>query len=281
LSYELDAGPPPELRFHRPIRPVASVRELWRAGPLILILAERELRVRYKQAVLGVAWGVMTPLALMVVFTLFFQRVAKVDTNGAPYALFAYLGLLPWTFFSASVLHGGLSLADNVELLNKVYFPREVFPLGSLVVAGVDTVMSLLGLAVLFAITGFVPRAASIWVAPILLVQLAFTAGATMVASAVIVYLRDLKHALPIVLQLGLFATPVAYGFEVVPDRLSLVYSAVNPLGPVIDGYRRAVLFGRPPEWGPFAVAGISATLVLVLGYLAFKRMETGLADVA
>ena len=154
---------------------------------LVRTLAERDLRVRYKQAVLGFAWTLLTPFALMVVFTIFFQRVANVDTGGVPYPLFAYLGLLPWTFFSTSVSNGGQSLIVNSQLINKVYCPREVFPLASSVVAAVDTCISVLMLCLLFVVTGFMPKATSVWLPAMLVVQVAFTFGLTRLTSAVVV----------------------------------------------------------------------------------------------
>ncbi|HXF72516.1 MAG TPA: ABC transporter permease [Actinomycetota bacterium] len=276
-----DQGPPAELRFRRRIRVGRALRELWRARELVLVLAERELRARYKQAVLGAAWALLTPLALMVVFTLFVARLARVDTGGTSYPLFAYLGLLPWTFFSTSVSVGGQSLIVNANLLNKVYCPREVFPLSSVAVAATDVAVASTVLAVLFAVEGVVPAAASLWVPLLAAIQLAFTVGAVLLVSAVLVYLRDLRHALPILLQLGLLATPVAYGIEVVPARFRLAYAVLNPLGPLIDGYRRTVLLGLPPRWGLVAAAAASAGLTLVVGFLVFKRLETGFADVA
>jgi ABC-type polysaccharide/polyol phosphate export permease len=274
-------GPSPDLRFRRRLSPGRAMAQLWHARELIRTLAERELRARYKQAVLGFAWAVVTPLALMAVFTLFFNRLANIDTGPAPYALFAYLGLLPWTFFSTSVNQGGQSLILNIPLLNKVSFPREVFPIASVAVAGLDMAVALGALGVLFVITGFVPRATSAWVPLLLLIQVAFTLGIAMVASAMIVYLRDLRHALPVFLQLGLFATPVAYGIDVVPARFQQLYVVVNPLAAVIDGYRRTVLFGQGPRWDLVIPAAVSAFVVIVIGFLVFKRMETGFADVA
>jgi ABC-type polysaccharide/polyol phosphate export permease len=274
-------SPPAELRFRRRIRPLAAVLEVWRARELIRTLTERELRARYKQAVLGLAWALITPLALMLVFTLFFNRVAQVETGGAPYPLFAYLGLLPWTFFSTSVSQGGQSLIQNIPLLNKVYFPREVFPTASVAVAGLDSAVALVVLGGLFAIYGFLPKVTSLWVPVLLMVQVAFTLGVTLLVSAVVVYLRDLRHALPVLLQIGLFATPVAYGIDVVPESMQTIYVILNPLGAVIDGYRRTVLLGVGPNWGLVLPAAVSALVVLVLGYLLFKRMEAGFADVA
>jgi ABC-type polysaccharide/polyol phosphate export permease len=274
-------GPAPELRFRRRLGALGALRDVWKARELVRTLAERELRARYKQAALGFAWALVTPLALMLVFTLFIGRLAQIDTGGAPYPLFAYLGLLPWTFFSTAVNQGGQSLVQNIPLLNKVYCPREVFPLASVGVAGLDMCVALIPLVGLFVFTGLVPRATSAWVPLLLLIQIAFTLGITLITSAIVVYLRDLKHALPILLQLGLFATPVAYPLSIVPPSIQGLYVAINPLGAVIDGYRRTVLFGLPPDWGLMLPAGISAAVVLVAGYFLFKRMETGFADVA
>jgi ABC-type polysaccharide/polyol phosphate export permease len=273
--------PPPGILFRPKLRFFGGIREVWGARELVRTLAERDFRVRYKQAVLGFAWAVLTPLAMMAVFTIFFQRVAKVDTGGAPYALFAYLGLLPWTFFSTAVAQGGQSLVTNAQLVNKVYCPREVFPLANLVVAGIDTTIAVSALAVLFVVTGYAPKLTSLWLPVLLLVQVAFTFGLTLVTSAVLVFFRDLRHALPIVLQLGLFATPVAYGMDVVPPSLQVAYSAANPLAPVIDGYRRTILLGLPPNWSLLLPGAITAVAMLVVGYAVFKRLEPGFADYA
>ncbi len=274
-------GPPAELRFRRRIRPLRALREVWQARELVRTLAERELRARYKQAILGFAWAVVTPLALMVVFTLSINRIADIDTGGAPYPLFAYLGLLPWTFFSTSVSQGGQSIIQNVPLLNKVYCPREIFPIASVAVAGIDNAVAALFMSGLFVITGFAPKATSVWVPLLLLIQIIFSLGVAFLFSSIIVYMRDLRHALPIILQLGLFATPVAYGLAEIPPSLRTLYVTLNPLGAVIDGYRRTVLLGLPPDWGLLLPASISAVVVLVGGYLIFKRLEAGFADVA
>jgi ABC-type polysaccharide/polyol phosphate export permease len=254
---------------------------VWRARSLIRTLAEREIRVRYKQAVLGFAWAIFTPLVLMVAFTLFFSKAARIDTGPVPYPLFAFVGLIPWTFFSTSVSQGGLSLVVNVPLLNKVSCPREVFPMASVAVAGMDSLISVAVLGLLFLRLGFAPRPTAVWVPLILAVQVAFTLGVTLFVSAVVVYLRDLRHALPLILQLGLFVTPVAFPLDVVSPSYRLAYVAVNPLAAVIDAYRRALLGGRPPVTGLFAVSALTATVTLLAGYALFKRLETGIADVA
>ena len=274
-------GPPPELRFRRRVGLRSALRDLWRARELVRSLTERQLRARYKQASLGVAWAVITPLVYMVVFTLFFNRVADVDTGDAPYALFSYIALLPWTFFSTAVSQAALSLVTNMSLLNKVSCPREVFPLSSVAGAGVDTAIATLVLGVLFVVTGYAPRATSVWVPLLVLVGVVFTTAVSLVLGVLTVYLRDLRHVLPIFLQVGLFATPVAYGIEVVPANLRGVYSALNPIAPVIDGLRRSVLEGKPPRAGLVAIGAASSAVQLILGYRLFKRLETGIADVA
>jgi ABC-2 type transport system permease protein/lipopolysaccharide transport system permease protein len=275
-------APPPELRFRRRVRLGAALRELWRARELVFSLAERDLRARYKQAVLGFSWAVVTPLLLMVAFSLVFPRVAKIDTGGVPYPLFSYLGLVPWAFFSTSVSQGGTNIINNAGLLNKVYCPREVFPIASVAVAAVDGLIATLVLGVLFVVFSFAPQPESYWVPVLLAIQLVFTTGVAMALSSVMVYVRDIRHLLPIALQLGLFATPVAFSLDqMVPAGLQPVYVALNPLGGVIDGYRQAVLYGQQPDLQLLSIAAISATVMFLAAYALFKRLETGFADVA
>lgn len=274
-------GPSADLIFHRPVRPLAMIGELWSRRELVVVLAERELRARYKQTRVGFAWALVTPFLMMVVFTVFFKRVADVQTFGVPYPLYSYVGLLSWTFFSGALAKGAVSITQNLTLLNKVYCPREVFPISSIATAGVDTVIATSILGVLFVIYRFMPHLESFWVPVLMLIQLAFTAGLTMALAAVIVYVRDIRQVLPMILQLGLFATPVGYGLEVIPREWWPLYSALNPLAPIIDGYRRSVFFGEQPRLDLVAIAAASSLIVLVGGYLLFKRLETGFADVA
>ena len=274
-------GPPAELRFRVHVRPRAALRELWQSRLLVRTLAERELRARYKQTVIGFAWALVTPMALMVAFTFFLNRFAKVPTRGIPYPLFAYIGLIPWTFFASSLSAGASSLLANTSLMNKVYCPREVFPLSCVVVAGIDSATATLGLVVLFAVFRVGPTVQAVWVPVLLAVQVAFTVGLTLLLSAAIVYIRDIRHVMTLIIQFGLFATPVAYGLDKLSASLRPVYSALYPLAPVIDGYRRTVLFGQSPEWRLLMPGATTATVVLVLGYLIFKRLEGGVADVA
>ena len=250
---------------------------------LVLTLAERDLRVRYKQAVLGIAWAVITPIFMMLVFTLIFQKFVKVNTDGAPYALFSYLGLLPWTFFSTSVATGGLSLVTNQPLLNKLYCPREVFPIAAIADALVDALIATMVLALLFPIVSYAPKPEIFYLPFLLLVLCMFTLAATMVASALTVYMRDLRLVLPLVIQIGLFVTPVVYSASSISKSQSFLipFSILNPLVPVIDGMRRTILQGLPPQWVPLGAGAASSLVFLIFGFMLFKRLETGMADIA
>jgi ABC-2 type transport system permease protein/lipopolysaccharide transport system permease protein len=272
--------PPRELLFKKRINLLASVREIWARRELIFTLAERDLRVRYKQTILGFLWSIIVPLFLVLVFSVFLERVVNFDTGGTPYILFAFIGLIPWTSFSVSVNQGGQSIVNNSSLLNKVYCPREAFPIASITVASFDAVISTLVLCVLFVITGVAPKVTSLWIPVLIAVQFTFTLGVVFVVSAIVVFVRDLRQALPLMLQLGLFATPVAYPVPLSPS-FELLYSVLNPLAPVINGYRRAILFGVPPQWELVALAAASALVWLLGGYALFKKLEVRFADFA
>jgi ABC-type polysaccharide/polyol phosphate export permease len=275
--------PRPEIWFRRRVNFFVALKELWDFRELTVTLAERDLRVRYKQAVLGVAWAVISPLVMMVAFTFLFNRFAKVHTGGAPYALFSYLGLLPWTFFSNAVSQGGLSLVSNVPLLNKLYCPREVFPIAAIVDAAVDALIATLLLALLFPITGFAPKGQVYYVPLLLLVLVMFTLGVTLAVAAILVYMRDLRLALPLLIQVGLFVTPVVYATTSISQSKAflIAFSAINPLVPVIDGLRGAVLNGMAPNWTSLGVGAASAVIYMLGGFMLFKKLETGMADIA
>ena len=283
MSYPQHLGSPPdEFLFKRRVHLRAAMPELWHSRGLVRTLAERDIRVRYKQAVLGFVWAVLSPFVLMLVFSFFFQRIAKVNTHGVPYPLFAYLGLLPWSFFSSSVSNGGTNILSNAGLLNKIYCPREVFPVAGVVVTAVDTAMSIGVLAMMFAIYTFAPPLVGLlWVPVLLLVLTVFTLGVTLIVSATIVYFRDLRQAIPMILQLGLFATPVAYGMELIPERYWTIYVAIDPIAMVITGLRQALLYHETPDLRLLAAASVSSIAWLVGGYLGFKKLETRFSDVA
>jgi ABC-2 type transport system permease protein/lipopolysaccharide transport system permease protein len=279
----LAEAPRHEIWFKHRIHLRTAFQELWEYKPMIRSLAERDIRVRYKQAVLGMAWAVFTPIVMMLAFTLVFTKFGHVATGGIPYPLFSYIALIPWNFFSSGVLSGGMSLMANIALLNKLYCPREVFPLGAVAVAAVDALVATLVLVVLFPIEGATPHIETLYVPVMLVTLVALTVGATLATAAIVVYMRDLRVALPLVMQLALFVTPVAYGASTIARSRSheLVYAALNPLVPVMDGLRKCVLLGQQPDWTLQLIGLASALVVLAGGYLLFKRLETGLADIA
>lgn len=281
LEIEERVGPPAELVYRRPLQLGAFARELWAARSLIRALVERELRVRYKQAVLGFGWAIIPPLVTVVVFTFVFRRVVEIDTEGAPYVLFSFLGMLPWAVFASSMTSGGASLVNNAVLLNKISCPREIFVITQISVAAFDMIVSVVPVLLLFLLTGTTLHLEVLAALPLLLVVLAFTTGVTLVVAASLVFLRDIRHALPLLTQLGLFATPVFFGLEEVPRRFRGVYVGLNPIAGAIDGLRRGALEGRLPSLALSLVATGSAVVALVVGYLVFKRLEPGIADVA
>lgn len=273
-------SPPAELRYRRKVGFFKSTAALWRDREIVRSLADRDFRARYKQALLGFAWAVINPLVLVLVFTFTIRRFADVDTGGVPYSVWAYTGLVAWTFFAGAVTWATNCLVSNQPLLNKVNFPREAFPVAAVGLSGIDTSISLVGLVAYFAIFRFVPRETVYWVPLIFLVQLAFTLGVALVVSIVVVYLRDLRQITPIAIQIGLFATPVAYNItQLIRPPWRVVYCTLNPMAPVIDSYRRAILYGQGPQW-EYLLPGAAMSLFMLFGGLRlFKRLETGIAD--
>lgn len=254
-------------------------RDLWRYRELFYVLAWRDLAVRYKQTVLGVAWAILRPLLTVVVFTLIFQRIANLPSEaGAPYALMVLAGVLPWQFFSSALAEASASLVANSSLITKVYFPRMIVPLAAIVVALVDLFVSLVLLVALMGWYRHVPG----WqlAALPLLVAMAFLAslGPALWLSALNVRYRDFRYAIPFVLQLGLYISPVAFSSSLVPEGWRLVYS-INPMVGVIDGFRWAIL-GSPIYWPGFAIGWAVIALSLWIGVHRFRRTERRFADI-
>jgi lipopolysaccharide transport system permease protein len=255
-----------------------NLRDLWQYRDLLYILTERDVKVRYKQTILGAAWAIIQPLFTMLVFTLFFGKLAAMPSDGIPYPLFAYAGLLPWTFFSNAVTSSGNSLVGNSNLVTKVYFPRMIIPMASVSAGLLDFIIAF-GLLIILMFYYGVTVSVNLLVLPILLILTSLLAvGVGMWMSALNVKYRDIRYALPFLIQLGMFATPIIYPSSLVPEKWRWLM-ALNPLAGQIEAYRSA-FFGLPFDW--FAL-GISATLtIVVLIYAAynFRRMEKSFADI-
>jgi lipopolysaccharide transport system permease protein len=246
---------------------------------LLLTWTIREVKVRYKQSLLGIAWAVLQPLALMIMFSLVFTVFVKVPSDGIPYPIFSYTALLPWTFFTTAVTFGSSSIINNMSLVTKVYLPREILPLAAVGAAGVDFMVASL-LFVAMALFYTVHFSLSLLVLPLLiLVQLLLTVGIVFVTAATTVRFRDVRFVVPLAMQLWMYATPIIYPLSLVPERWRWLY-LMNPMAVVVEGYRDVILRGRLPDAMSLALAGALAALVCVAGYLYFKRSEAVFADI-
>ena len=251
---------------------------LWHYRELLYFLTWRDVKVRYKQTALGVVWAVLQPLCTMLVFSLFFGRLAGVPSEGLPYPLFAFAGLLPWVFFSNALANSGNSLVGSANLITKVYFPRLLVP-GAAVGAGlVDLGIGFALLAPLMIYYGKGPSS-SILLLPLLVVLLTLLAlGVGLLTSALNVKYRDIRYALPFIIQLWMFVSPVIYPLSFVPAKWRWVMW-LNPLVGIIEGFR-AVLFGKPVEWELLGVATALTLILLIFAAFIFRRMEKSFADV-
>jgi ABC-type polysaccharide/polyol phosphate export permease len=230
-----------------------------------------------------------------------FSRVKSFGTQGLPAPLYFFVGIMCWSFFASSLGTGGTSLLTNKALLAKTQFPRECFPLETMLVNGLSTVISFVPLALLFVIFGRAPRIATVWVPLLMLIEVMFAAGLTMAISSLIIQMRDLQQVLPIIISLGIFMTPVIWPFSKIPSHfhvaggtlvnghwvggfalnLQIIYGFINPLGPVIANVRQTMLLGGHPLWGPLAAAIVGSVCYLIFGYKIFKRFEVNFADIA
>ena len=254
-----------------------NLREVWVYRELLYFLTLRDIQVRYKQTVLGAAWAIIQPLFTMLVFWLFFGKLAGLPSDGIPYPLFAFAGLLPWTFFSNAVTSSGNSLIGSANLVTKVYFPRMIIP-GAAVLAGlVDFAIAFAVLVVLLLVHGPV-LSWQLLLLPVLVVLLAVLAtGVGLAMAALNVKYRDIRYALPFLVQLWMFATPIIYPASIVPEKWRWLL-ALNPLAGIIEGFRSA-LFARPIDWLALAVSVLVTIAVFFYAAYAFRRMESQFAD--
>ena len=255
-------------------------RELWRYRELFWVLAERDLSVRYKQTVIGVLWAIVRPFLTMVVFTIIFGRIAGLRSDGdVPYPLMVFVGILPWTFFSAGLSDASNSLVNNERLISKVYFPRLIMPLASVVLAFVDMLISF---CILLALMGWY-RFAPDWhilVLPVFAILTIFTiVGPALWIASLNVRYRDFRYIIPFVVQFGLYVSPVGFSSNVVPGQWRLLYS-LNPMVGMIDGFRWCVLRGQSEMYVPGLIASVLvAAFFLWFGTNQFRKTERSFAD--
>jgi lipopolysaccharide transport system permease protein len=256
-----------------------NLRELWAYRELLYFLVWRDIKVRYKQTALGASWAVIQPFFTMVVFSLFFGRLAGVPSDDLPYPIFSFAALVPWTFFASGLTLSANSLVGSQQLIKKVYFPRLAIPVATVLSGLVDFAIAFIVLLAMMWFYGIVPGVAILWTAPLLLLALVTCLGVGLWLSALNVQYRDVRHAIPFLTQLWLFATPIAYPSSLLDEPWRTLY-AINPMVGVVEGFRWALL-GADTAPGPMIlVSSAAAIAILVGGALYFRRLERTFADV-
>jgi lipopolysaccharide transport system permease protein len=257
---------------------VLSPRELWRYRDLAFQIAARDITVRYRQTALGAAWAILQPVGFMIVFSIFFGRVAGISSDGIPYAVFSLAGLVAWTYFANGLLLGSESLVANSALVAKIYFPRIFMPAGVLAAGLVDLAISLLILFVVVFASGLVPSVAVLALPLLIVTMIATGLGVTAGLSALNVRYRDVRYVIPFAIQMWLFATPIAYPSSLI-DEPWRTLSAINPMVGVVEGFRWATLGRGDAPLELIGISALSALVLLVAGLAYFDRVERSFAD--
>lgn len=255
-----------------------DLKELWAYRELLQTFIMRDINVRYKQTALGAAWAVIQPFFMMVVFTLFFGKLAKIPSEGIPYPIFSYAALLPWTLFAEGLSRSTNSVVGNANIMTKVYFPRLLLPISGVVSPLVDFAIAFVILLGMMLYFGFYPTENIIWLPAFILLALASSLGAGLWLSALNVQYRDFQYTVPFLIQIWLFASPVVYPSSLLPEPYRMIYG-LNPMAGVIEGFRWTLLGTSPP--GSLIVVSVVVILaILVSGAFYFRRMEKTFADV-
>jgi lipopolysaccharide transport system permease protein len=262
----------------RPSWASLNLRDLWGFRELLYFLTWRDVKVRYKQTALGALWAVLQPLLMMVIFSLLFGGLAGIQSDGIPYPLFAYSGLLPWIFFSTAITSSGNSLVGSAHLITKVYFPRLIIPSAAVCAAAVDLALSFAVLIPLMLYYGVWPAWQAIMLIPLVALLMLLALAVGMWFSALNVKYRDVRFALPFLTQIWMFLSPVIYPSSRLPQKFKLLIT-FNPVTGIIEGFRSA-LFGLPFDWLAIAASAIITLLGLVFAAFWFRRMEREFADI-
>ena len=255
------------------------LREIWQYRELFYFLVWRDVKVRYKQTVLGAAWAVIQPFFTMIVFTIFFQKLAKMPSDGIPYPIFSYSALVPWTYFHMAVTNAGNSLVANSNLLTKVYFPRAAIPASSAFSGIVDfAIASVVLLGIMFYY--HYPPTWTMLLWPFLMLPLIMLAlGTGMIFAALNVRYRDIRYALPFLIQVWLYVTPIIYPAKIIPEKYR-VFMAFNPLAGIIESFRSCMLPNRPMDWMLYGISLAITVTIFAIGSLYFRKTERTFADI-
>jgi lipopolysaccharide transport system permease protein len=262
-----------------PLNLFAELRGLWQYRDLFYTLSVHRIKVRYKQSLLGLAWAILQPLSLMLIYTVIFSKIAKVPSEGVPYAVFAYAALLPWTFFSSALTNATSGLVNHTQLVTKVYFAREILPLTYVSAALFDFAVASTFLIALFFYYGVSLSTYALYAIPILVLLTMLATAFSLIFSVIQVRFRDVGVAMPLLLQLWMFASPVVYPLSAVPAHLRGFY-ALNPMVGVIENFRRVMLQGTTPDFYSLGISALVAAILLPAAYLYFKRVEATMADI-
>lgn len=257
---------------------INHLKELYRYRDLLLTLALRDIKVRYRQTFIGVAWAVVQPLAFMLIFTLIFSKFGKVSSDGIPYPIFSYTGLVPWTFFASGIGLAVNSVAANMNLVKKIYFPREVFPMGVILASLMDFCVASLLVVGLMVIYHVPVNLNFLWLPWLIALEVGLLMTIALFASAVNVFYRDVKYIIPLLVQLGMFVTPVIYSVSMVPEHVRPYYM-LNPMAVIVDGVRRVILHGQPPQLTYLVMSTLIVAILGVFSYRFFKQVEVKFAD--
>jgi lipopolysaccharide transport system permease protein len=253
--------------------------ELWQYRELLYFLIWRDIKVRYKQTALGAAWAIIQPLFAMIIFSIFFGRLAKIPSDGIPYPLFSFVALVPWTFFANGLNQSSNSLVASANLIKKVYFPRLTIPIATVLAGAVDFALAFAVLLAMMAFYGVAPTINIFWTPLFLLLALVTSLGVGLWMSALNVQYRDVRYIVPFLIQVWMFSTPIAYPSSLLPESWRMVYG-LNPMVGVVEGFRWALL-GTGTAPGPMIAASIlAALLILISGAFYFRHMEKTFADV-
>ena len=256
-----------------------QLKELWAYRELLYFMIWRDVKVRYKQTALGVAWAIIQPVFTMIVFSLFFGRLGKIPSDGIPYPIFCYAALVPWTFFSQGLSQASNSLVGSGNLIKKVYFPRLSLPISAVICGLIDFALAFIVLVGMILYYGILPTVNVIWLPLLILLALITSLGVSLWLSALNVQFRDVRHAIPFLTQLWLFATPIAYPSSLLSEPWRTLYS-INPMAGVVEGFRWALL-GTETAPGPMLIVStLTAVALLVSGTFYFRRLEKTFADV-
>jgi lipopolysaccharide transport system permease protein len=255
-----------------------DLAELWHFRELLYLLTWRDVKVRYKQTALGVAWVILQPLLITIIFTIFLGVLVHVPSGGVPYALLIYIGLLPWTFFASAVTIGGLSVVNNAHLITKVYFPRMLVPLSAIAARLLDLSIAFSILVVLMAYYRLMPTETIIMLPFFIVLLILFSSAIVLIASAMHVKYRDIGFVLPVLIQLWMYVSPVLYSSSIIPQRWARLY-ALNPMVGIVEGFRTSILGGQF-DWFAIGISVAATVVLLIYATYAFKHLEENFADI-